>query len=245
MHWTACFFRSALRGIRSSFLMLLLMGGCVSNVVAQEMFVYANGSLGIDRNYASVGVKYYRKRADIFSFEAGGGLLGMQNETAGAAADMNGQNGFGGSISSSVVIAPDGNTPDHMFVNSVKTRFTGTFFRGSYEWRFPSKKETDAVRPSGFHIGVELAYFDLIQHQDVDLHSTSGAGVYDYHGTAECKALAPGLRMGYDLIFLKNGLFTPEIASPFYIPVGNHAKSNGPFAKQAIEVRVGIGWFIR
>jgi hypothetical protein len=217
----------------------------ISFITAQETVVYANGSLGVGRDYVSVGGKYYRHRSSIISFEIGGGLMGVQNETAGSATSLTGQNGFESSISSSLVIAPDPNVPDHMYAATIKTRFTGEFFRGSYEWRFPSKKETSESRPIGLRFGIEFAYFDIIQRQTVEFRSLTGADAYDYNGTAHAVVLAPGLRLGYDLLLFKNLLISPEIATPLYIPVGNHAKTNGPFGKEAAEIRLGIGWFIR
>jgi hypothetical protein len=227
------------------FFLSLLLSSFFLESNAQEILAYANGSAGINREYVSLGVKYYRKRSSVISFETGGGVMGFQTESAGDAGNISGQYGFGSSVSSSIVVAADGNAPDHMFVNTVNTKFTGEFFRGSYEWRFPSRKETESTRPTGLHFGVELAYFDIIQRQDVLLQSTTGADEYSYHGTAHCAAIAPGLRLGYDLVIFKNGLLSPEIASPFFIPIGNHSKSNGPFAKETVEIRLGMGWFIR
>jgi hypothetical protein len=225
---------------------LLLFTGLIP-VMAQETVVYANGSLGVNRSYASVAGKYYLKRKAVVSFEIGGGEMGSQNENASSAdsPNLSGQNGFQSSISSSIVIAPDLGVPDHMYPSSVTTRFTGEFFRGSYEWRFPPKSQTETERPRGLRFGVELAYFDIIQRQDVVFSSLTTSDTYEFHGTAHCVTIAPGLRLGYDLILFKNLLIAPEIASPFYIPVGYNAKSNGPFAKEAVEVRLGIGWFIR
>lgn len=216
----------------------------LSQLWAQDIVVYANGTLGVNRSYASIGAKYYYKRTSIISFEFGGGLMGTQNETAGNSQNISGQNGFEASISSSMVIAPDPNVPDHMYLAKITTRFTGEFFRASYEWRFPSSKSGYSGRPKGFHMGVEFAYFDMIQRQAVEFRSVSTPEAYDFSGTARAVVVAPGLRLGYDLVLFQNLLVSPEVATPLYIPIGNKSKSNGPFAKEGIDFRLGIGWFI-
>ena len=221
---------------------LILLSGSL-RIQAQNMAVYGNGSLGQDRNYLSLGVKYYTTHNTLFSIEGGGGLLGIQTElaSAGDSPNLSGQNGFQSSVASGNVIAADPNVPANSYLGSLTTRFTGTFIRGSYEWLFPSDKKNDGT-PRGFRLGVELAYFSIIQHQDIQFRSYNTSDTYDYTGTAWCAALAPGLRMAYDLVLGKHLLLAPEIASPFYIPLGRHAKTNGPFGKETVEIRLGIGW---
>jgi hypothetical protein len=229
-----------------SFLFLIGLLLVSSGIEAQHTALYADGSLGVDRNYVSFGFKQFLTKNRLFSIEAGGGLLGIQTELAssGNSANLTGVNGYQSSIASSNVIAADPNVPDHSYPGSITTKFTGSFVRGSYEWRFPSKTNPEGM-PGGLRIGVELAYFSIIQHQDIQYRSFASSETYDYSGTAWCAALAPGLRMGYDFVICKHVLIAPEIATPFYIPIGSHAKSNGPFGKQSVEVRLGIGWIIR
>jgi hypothetical protein len=213
---------------------------------AQQNAVYANGSLGINRNYVSGGLRHYLRKDVFLSLEFGGGLLGQQTESvkAGSSPDITGQNSYSSSISSSVVIAPDGNAPVNAYPSMLQTRFTGGFIRASYDWRFPSHRDSLSDVPRGFRLGFELAWFSIIQRQDVQLLVVNSKDTYDYHGTAHANALAPGFRMGYDFVIHHRLLISPEIATPFYIPAGKHAKTNGPFGKESVELRLAIGWLI-
>jgi hypothetical protein len=212
--------------------------------LAQQTAVYVEGSVGLSKSYLSGGLKRHLKSQAILSLEGGGGLLGIQSElaSAGNSPNLTGQSGFESSIASSIVIAPDPNVPDHAYPGSVTTTFTGSFIRGSYEWHWGARKNTTS-QTKGLRAGIELAYFSIIQGQDIQYRSFNSSYTYDYHGTAWAGALAPGLRLGYDCVFGKHFLFSPELATPFYMPIGRHAKTNGPFGSAAVEVRLAIGWF--
>ncbi|HEV7232168.1 MAG TPA: hypothetical protein VGO45_12605 [Bacteroidia bacterium] len=213
---------------------------------AQQNAVYANGSLGINRNYVSGGIRHYIHKDAFLSLEFGGGLLGQQSESVkpGSSPDVTGQNSYSSSISSSIVIAPDGNAPTNAYPAMLQTRFTGGFIRAAYDWRFPSHRDSVSEVPRGFRLGFELAWFSIIQRQDVQLLMVNSKDTYDYHGTAHANALAPGFRLGYDFVIHHKLLISPEIATPFYIPAGKHAKTNGPFGKESVELRLAIGWLI-
>lgn len=232
---------------KPGFLFLLLSFALLFPLAAkaQHTALSANGSLGVDRNYLSLKLSYYASKNRVFSLEGGGGLLGIQSElaSAGNSPNLTGLNGYQSSIASGNVIAPDPNVPEHSYPGSIITKFTGSFVRASYEWRFPARKDSGRIA-KGFRLGVEIAYFSIIQHQDIQYRSFTTSDTYTYSGTAWCAAIAPGLRMGYDFVAGKHILFSPELASPIYMPLGNHAKSNGPFAKQTLELRLAIGWII-
>jgi hypothetical protein len=230
----------------SKALLLCLFLSAAGSIRAQHMEIYLNGSAGIDRAYPGLGVNYFLKNKAIIGFEFGTGQLGSQSElaSAGNSPNLNGSNGWESSISSSNVIAPDPNVPDHYYIGAITTRFTGQYYRASYEWFFASKHSTEE-NPCGLRAGVEFAYFDLIQRQDIQWRSFNTPDLYEYNGTSHCTAIAPGIRVGYEMVLFKKLRLCPELASPFYIPLGIHAKSNGPFAKQTLEARVGIAWMIR
>ncbi|MFI5149113.1 MAG: hypothetical protein ACHQRM_05225 [Bacteroidia bacterium] len=225
------------------FLLLLTLA---AGLHAQHMEAWISGSAGIDRAYPGIGFKYYLTNKTLIGFEFGTGQLGSQSElaSAGNSPNLNGSSGWESSISSSNVIPPDGNAPVNAYPGSITTRFTGQFYRASYEWFFPSRK-SNAASPAGMRAGFELAYFSIIQRQDIQYRSFNSPDVYEYNGTSHCNAIAPGIRLGYELPIGKHIRFLPELASPFYIPLGRHAKSNGPFAKETLEVRLGIGWMIK
>jgi len=232
--------------IRNSFFLLIFFFLGSSCIKAQHIEAYVNGSLGIDHAYPGIGVKYFLKNKAIVGLEFGTGLLGIQSELApaGNSGNLNGSNSWDNNISSSIVIANDPNIPAHEYPGSVTTRFTGQYYRGSYEWFFPSKHSTEQ-QPRGLRAGFELGYLSIVQHQDVQYRSYTTSDTYDYKGTAHCDAIAPGVRVGYDIILWKHLRLFPEVAAPFYIPLGKHAKSNGPYAKETVEARLGIGWLIR
>jgi hypothetical protein len=207
----------------------------------QTLDIFAKASAGPGRNYLSAGLRHNISQNSMVTIEFGGGLLGMESQSANRGSyNITGQNGFESSISSGVVIAPDGNAPAAYFVSALHTTYTGSLLRASYEWFLQSAKP-DGTH-SGLHLGCELAWFSIIQHQDVELHSNNSDATYQYHGTAYAGALAPGLRLGYDIGLGKKCLLVPEFACPLYVPFGKHAKSNGSFAKETVELRLAFCW---
>jgi hypothetical protein len=213
---------------------------------AQQIAVFADGSAGVNRNYGSLGIKFYGKGQRLISFEAGGGILGQQDELseAGNSPNLSGLTGFTGSISSSVVIPQDPNLPVGMYPGSIHTSFTGFFARGSYEWCFRERKDP-ADLPKGLHGGFELGFFFINEYQSIQYRSYSTADLFNATGSVSCMALAPGLCLGYDLPFGKKFLLSPVLALPFYLPIGINAKTNGPFAQASVEARLSISWIFK
>jgi hypothetical protein len=226
---------------KAIFIYFLIILMFFSHAYAQNLDIFVKASAGPGRNYLSAGLRHDLSQNSMLTIEFGGGLLGMQSESARAGSyNLNGQNGYESSISSGVVIAPDGNAPTGSYVSSLNTRYTGSFLRAGYEWFLQTPRSDGSHQ--GFHLGCELAWFSIIQHQDVELHSTQSDAVYQYHGTAYAGALAPGLRLGYDIGLGKKCLLSPEFACPLYIPFGKHAKSNGSFGKETVELRLAFCW---